>query len=154
MLVLGMVARPCREFDVAQLLQLAANGGLVKRDRKFLMEPLRQIDQPPAHHPVDGRDRAALDNIDQGLALRIAQPRTRARRLATQQSIRSRDIEPDHSVPHNLKPDAADPGRRAPATAIVNPGQSQQPPRLVPALGRPRQSSQRCPVEIFPQADR
>lgn len=105
MLVLGMVAMSRLEFDVAQLLQVTADGGLVKRDRKFLMEPLRQIDQLPAHHPVDGRDRAALDNVDQGLALHIAQPRTRARRLAIQQSIRSTGIEPDHPVPHNLKPD-------------------------------------------------
>ena len=84
MLVLGMMARPRGELHVAQLLQLAADGGLIERDRKFVMEPLGQIDQPPAHHPVDCRDRAALDNIDQCLALHIVQPRTGARRLAIQ----------------------------------------------------------------------
>lgn len=76
MFVLGMMARPRGEFHIAQLFQLAADSGLVQRDRKFVMEPLRQIDQPPADHPVDCRDRTLLNNIDQGLSLRIAQPRT------------------------------------------------------------------------------
>lgn len=84
MFVLGMVARPRREFDVTQLLQLAADGGLVERDGKLVMEPLGQINQPPTHHSVDCRDRAALDDIDQCLALRIIQPRTGARRFAIQ----------------------------------------------------------------------
>lgn len=53
MLVLGMMARPGSEFHVAQLFQLAADRRLVERDGKFVMEPLDQIDQPPAHHSVD-----------------------------------------------------------------------------------------------------
>ena len=40
MFVLGMVARPRRKFDVAQLLQLTAYGGLVERDGKLVIEPL------------------------------------------------------------------------------------------------------------------
>jgi len=103
MFVLGMVARPRREFDVTQLLQLAADGGLVERDGKLVMEPLGQINQPPTHHSVDCRDRAALDDIDQCLALRIIQPRTGARRFAIQQSVGATGIEPDHPVAHNLK---------------------------------------------------
>jgi hypothetical protein len=154
MFVLGMVARPCREFDVAQLLQLAADGGLVERDGKLVVEPPGQIDQPPTHHSVDCRDRAALDDIDQCLALRIVQPRTGAGRFAIQQSIGTAGIEPDHPVAHNLKTNSADPSRSTSATAVVNFSQRQQPPRLVRALRRPRQSSQRRPVKIFPQADR
>jgi len=154
MLVLGMMARPRSELHVTQLLQLATDGGLIERDRKFVMEPLGQIDQPPAHHPMDRRDRTLLDNINQGLALRIVQPRTRAGRLPIHQPIRTAGIEPHHPVPHDLKPNAADPSRCAPIAAVVNLGQGQQPTRLVRALRRPRQSSKCCPVKIFPQADR
>ncbi len=75
-LVLGVMPRPGREFDVAKLLQLTADGGLIERVRKLVMEPLRQIEKTPAHHPVDRRNRAALDNIDQRPTLRIVQPRT------------------------------------------------------------------------------
>jgi hypothetical protein len=154
MLVLGMMSRPRGQLHVAQLLQLAADVGLVERDGKFVMEPLGQIDQPPAHHPVDRRDRAAFHNIDQCLPLHIVQPRTGAGRLAIQKSIGTTGIEPDNPVPHDLKPDAADPGRRAPAAAVVNLGQSQQSTRLVRAFRCSRQSPQGRPVEILPQADR
>ena len=57
-----MMARPRREFDVAQLLQLAPPDGLIEQDRKFVMEPLDQIDQSPAHNLMDRWDRAAFDS--------------------------------------------------------------------------------------------
>lgn len=79
-----MMAWPRGELHVAQLLQLAADGGLVERHSKLVMEPLDQIDQSPAHHSVDRRDRTALDNIDQCLALPIVEPRAGAGRLAIQ----------------------------------------------------------------------
>lgn len=116
------------------------------------MEPLRQIDQTPARHPVDWRDRAALDGIDQCLALHIVQPRPGAGHLAIQKSIRAAGIEPDHPVPHDLKPDAADPSYRD--YRVVNLGQGQKAPRLVGTLRAPRQPLQRCPVKSIPQADR
>jgi hypothetical protein len=47
MFVLGVMAGPRRELDVAQLLQLAPHRRLVERDGKFVMEPLNQIDQSP-----------------------------------------------------------------------------------------------------------
>jgi hypothetical protein len=153
MLVLGMVARTRGKLHIAQRLQRAADGGLVERDRELIMKPLDQIDQSPAHHPVDRRDRTLRDDFDQGPVLRIVQPRTGAGGLAVQQSVGATGIEPDHPVPHDLKPDAADPGRRAPAAAVVNLRQRQQPTRRVRAFRPARQSSQRHPVEIIPQAD-
>ncbi|AIT81852.1 hypothetical protein JI59_19905 (plasmid) [Novosphingobium pentaromativorans US6-1] len=90
------------------------------------MEPLDQIDQAPAHNGMDGRDRAAFDNIDQCLALSIVKPRTGAGCLATKQAVRATGIEPQHPVPHNLKADTTDPRRRTPAPAIVNLGQCQK----------------------------
>ena len=44
--VLGMVAGPRREFDVAQLLQFAPHCGRIERHRKFVVKPLDQIDEP------------------------------------------------------------------------------------------------------------
>lgn len=94
MLVLGMMARPGSEFHVAQLSPLTADRGLVKRDGKFVMEPLDESDQPSTHHPVDRRDRTLFHNIDQGLPLRIVQPRAWAGSLAVQKSIGCEGIEP------------------------------------------------------------
>ena len=59
-----MVARAGGDFPVAERLDLAAHGRLAERDAEFLPDPLHQIDQPPAHHPVDRRNRPALDNTD------------------------------------------------------------------------------------------
>lgn len=111
MFVLCMMLRPGAQLHVAQLLQLAADAGLVERDGKFVIKPLGQVDQPPAHHPVNRWDGTAFDNIDQCLSLRIVQPRAGAGRFAAQKSIGPMGIEPDHPVPHDLKPNAADPGR-------------------------------------------
>ncbi len=63
-------------LDVAQLLQFPPHRGLIKRDRKLLMEPLDQVDQPPTHNTVDCRDWAALDNLHKLTALRVIEQRT------------------------------------------------------------------------------
>src|SRR5262245_23251233 len=63
---LRMVARSGREFAVAHGAQLPAERLLGDRDAEFLEDPLRQIDQPPAHHAMDRRDRAALDHAGDG----------------------------------------------------------------------------------------
>lgn len=106
------------------------------------MEPLDQIDQAPTHHAMDCRDRAALDNVDQCLALSIVEPRTRPGRLPITQTVRATGIEPEHPVPHNLKSDTTNPCGRTPAPAIVNLGQGQKATRLVRVLRRPCQSAQ------------
>jgi len=82
---LRMVARSCREFAIAHGAQLSAERLLGNRDAEFLEYPLRQINQPPAHHTLHGRDRATLDHAGDGLALHIiassqCAPRRRARR--------------------------------------------------------------------------
>ena len=84
-----MVARPRRKFDIAELLQLPAHGRFIKRDRKFLIEPLYQVDQSPAHNPMDRRDRAALDDCHKRLALGIIELGLLAGRLAINQRIRA-----------------------------------------------------------------
>ena len=67
-----MMARPRGELKVAQLSQLTPYRGLIQRDRKFVMKPLHQIDQPPTNNAVDGRDRTLLDDLDKRPALRIS----------------------------------------------------------------------------------
>lgn len=73
--VLSVVARPGRQFDVAQLLQLAPHGRLIERDCKLIMQPLHQIYQPPANDAMDCRDRTTFYHLDKRLPLRIIEPR-------------------------------------------------------------------------------
>lgn len=112
-----MVAKPRGELHVAQLLQPATDRPFVERGRNFIMDPVAQIDQPPAHDPVDRRNLTALDNIDQCLALYIVEPRTRGRRLAIQQAVGTSGFKPEHPVPHDLMPNSADPSRCGPTAS-------------------------------------
>src|SRR5256886_13913694 len=83
---LRMVARSGREFAVAHGAQLPAERLLGDRDAEFLEDPLRQIDQPPAHHAMDRRDRATLDHAGDGLTLEVIELGRLTRRLAVQKS--------------------------------------------------------------------
>jgi hypothetical protein len=67
---------------------------------------LRQIDQPPAHHAMDRRDRAALDHAGDGPPLKVIELARLTRRLAVQESVRPASVEAQHPVPDDLKPDA------------------------------------------------
>ena len=69
-----MMAGPRGELDVAQLLQLAPHGRFIERHRKLVMEPLDQIDQPPAPDPMDRRDRAVFDHLNKRPSLCIIKP--------------------------------------------------------------------------------
>jgi hypothetical protein len=53
------------------------------------MEPLYQVDQSPAHNPMDRRDRTALDDRYKRLTLGIIELGPLARRLAINQRIRA-----------------------------------------------------------------
>ena len=103
-----MVARSGREFAVAHGAQLPAERLLGDRDAEFLEDPLRQIDQPPAHHAMDRRDRAALDHAGDGPPLKVIELARLTRRLAVQESVRPASVDAQHPVPDDLKPDAAD----------------------------------------------
>ncbi|KPF50018.1 hypothetical protein IP65_20030 [Novosphingobium sp. AAP1] len=134
MFALGVVTRSRGEFHRAQLLD--------------------QIDQAPAHDAMDGRDWAALDYVDQYLALRIVERRTRSGGLAVQEAFRAAGVEPHHPVPNNLRSDTAEPTGRTSAPASVNFGQGQKTTRLVRVLRRSRQSAQECTVKILTQTNR
>src|SRR3954454_25087186 len=59
-LVLRVMARAGRELAVVHGPQLPAQRLLGDGEAELLPEPLDQIDQAPAHHAVDGRDRARI----------------------------------------------------------------------------------------------
>jgi len=131
-------------------LRFTAHGRFVKRDRKFLVEPLYQADQSPAPNPVDRRDRTALDVSRKRLTLGIIELGPLARRLAINQRIRATGIEPHNPFAPNLQTHSADPGRVAAAAAIIDLSQRQQPAALVRVLGLPCQTPQGRPVKIRP----
>ena len=82
------MARAGRELAIVHGPQLPAQRLLGDRDAELLPEPLDQIDQPPAHHAVDGRDRAlARSTRLPALAADPVEPRTGAGRLAGQQAL-------------------------------------------------------------------
>lgn len=68
---LRMMTWPGRELAVAHGAQLPAERLLGDADAELLEDPLRQIDQSPAHHAVDSRDRATLDHAGNRLALDV-----------------------------------------------------------------------------------
>src|SRR6266536_282304 len=105
---LGMVARPGRELAITHGPQLPAQGLLGNGDAELLEDPLRQIDQPPSHHPVDSRDRASLDHPLNGSALDVIKLRGLARRLAVQKTVGASRIEAEHPIADDLKSHAPD----------------------------------------------
>ena len=56
------MARPGRELAITHGAQLAAQRLLGDDDAEFFENPLAEIDDPPAHDPMNRRNRAALDD--------------------------------------------------------------------------------------------
>ena len=84
-----VVARPRREFSIAQRAQFAAQDLFGDREAVFVEHPLREIDQPPAHNPMDRRDRTGLDHGDERTPLVVVELRGMPGRLAVDEAIRS-----------------------------------------------------------------
>jgi hypothetical protein len=83
------MARTSRELAVAQRPHLPAQGLLGDRNPVLVPEPLDQINKPPAHHPVHGRNRATLNDAGQGCAMSIGEPGGLARWLVVDQPLGS-----------------------------------------------------------------
>src|SRR5260370_22282838 len=58
--ILGMMPGARRQPAEPHGPQFPAQGLRADRHAKLLEHPLRQIDEPPAHHAMDRRDRTAL----------------------------------------------------------------------------------------------
>jgi len=71
---LRVVARTGRQLAVSHRPQFAAQRLLRHGDLMFLPEPLAEVDDPPAHHAMHGRDRAVLNHGSQRGAMLIIQP--------------------------------------------------------------------------------
>src|SRR5438445_4574847 len=108
--------QPC----VAHGSQLPAERLLGDCDAEFLEDPLRQIDQPPAHHAMHRRDRATLDHAGDGLPLSVVELGRLSCRLAIQETVRTAGVEAQHPVPDDLKSDTADLGRLGARCPIVD----------------------------------
>jgi hypothetical protein len=114
------MARAGGKLAIAHRAQHPAQRLLADRDAEFRRDPLRQIDQPPAHHPVHRRVGTGFDDPLQGRTLLGIQQRRLTRRLAVDQPLRAGRVERQHPVPHRLDPDAADPGRFAARTPVID----------------------------------
>jgi len=83
----------------------------------------------------------------------IAYAMKQAESLAIKQAVRATRVEPQDPVAHNLKGHTPDLGSLAPAAAVVNLSQGQQPTGLVRAFRLPRQLPQGSAAKIIPQAN-
>jgi hypothetical protein len=83
---------PGRQLAIAHGAQFSAQRLLGDGDAELFVYPLRQVDQPPAHHAVNRRDRAALDHLGDRLALAIIEPGGLAWRLSVQQTVGPRAL--------------------------------------------------------------
>src|SRR5262249_35876270 len=110
-------------------------------DAEFLEDPLRQIDQPPAHHSMHCWDRTTLDHAGDSLALSIVELGWVARRLAIQQTIRATRVEAQNPIPDDLKSNTADFGRLSALGAIINRCQCQKAASLRSVFGFPSQTA-------------
>ena len=100
--------------------------------RNSSRHPLAEIDDPPAHDAMHGRDRAPLEYRGERGAVRAVQTRPLSGRLAINQPFRSMGVELHHPIANDLERHPADLRRLGPARAFVNCRQRQQPPGLRP----------------------
>src|SRR5262249_53061081 len=105
---LSVVARPGREFAVAHGPELPAECLLGDRDAEFLKYPLCQIDQPPAHHAVDRRDRTTFDHAGKCSAVAVVQLAWLPRPFPRRQTHRPACVKAYPPPPDDLKPAPAD----------------------------------------------
>ena len=120
-----------RELAIAQGPQLARQRLLGDREAELLPEPLHQIDQAPAHHALDGRDRTLLHDGLQGLSVLVIEPRRGAWRSSGQEALGSSGVEAQHPVAHDLQGHAADLGRLGAGGSIIDRGHSQKASGLI-----------------------
>ena len=112
------------------------------------------MDDPPAHHAVDRRDRPAFERGGQRRAEPVIEPRRLTRRLAVDQAIRALGVELDDPVPNDLPGHAADLGGLRARGAGIDRGQGEQPAGLAGVLRLARECPQLCGIEIRPERDR
>lgn len=137
----------------AEASELTAHRRFAQRDLKLVKHPCDEIDDPPAHHAVHGRDRPPLDDLLQRAALRVVELGGIARRFAVDETFRTTGVEAQDPIANRLQTDPADPRRIRARAAVVNLRQGQKPARLTSIardLGKPAQV---LPAKIVPQSN-
>ena len=92
-----------RELSEPHGAHLAAHCLFAQGDAVFLVQPLREIAEAPAHDAVDGRNGTGFDQILQRTALRVVQFCRMTRRLAVDETVRPFSVEPQDPVPNRLQ---------------------------------------------------
>src|ERR1700692_1136105 len=114
------MAGATRELAITQLAQHAAQRLLGDDDAEFFENPLAEIDDPPAHDPMNRRNRAALADRGERRPMRVVKPGWLSRRLAVDQTLRPLGVELQHPVANDLERHPADPGRLRARRAFLN----------------------------------
>src|SRR6202035_5396365 len=140
-----------RELTISHGAQFPAQCLLGDDDAEFLEDPLAEVDDPPAHDAMHGRDRAALEYRGERGAVRAVQTRRLSGRLAINQPSRPMGVELHHPIANDLERHPADFRRLGPARAVVNRRQRQKPPGLRPILRPPRGSPHHPRIKISPK---
>ena len=70
-----------RKLAIAHGAQFPAQGLPGDDNAEFLEDPLAEIDDPPPHNPMNGRDRAALDHRGERGSGRVIETRRLPRSL-------------------------------------------------------------------------
>src|SRR5208337_4498757 len=148
---LRMMARAGRQLAIVHRAQFAAHRLLGHDDPELFENPLAEIDDPPAHHPVNRRDRATLNDRRQRRTVLVVQARLRSRRLAIDQAVGTMRIELQRPVANDLQRHPADLRSLGARRAFVDRRQRQQPPRLRPVLRTLRRGPNRRSVIIGPK---
>ena len=143
-----MMARPGRQLAVAHFAQFTAQ--CLPRDGhpELLPDPLAQIEDPPTHDTVHGRNWPFLDHRRQRRTMRLIQAGRLAGRLAIDQAIRPGSIELYHPVADDLQRHATDPRRLGAACPVVDRRKRQEATRLPSMLALARGGSQRKGIKI------
>ena len=147
------MARAGRELAVVHGPQLPAQRLLGDGEAELLPEPLDQIDQAPAYHAVDGRDRARIDPGHQGRAMRIGEPRRGPWCPAGPEALKTPSVEAQHPIPHDLQRHAADLSRFGPGGPIIDRRQSQKAPGLIGIPRALRQSAELGGIKVTAERD-
>ena len=149
-----MMAGTGRELAVAHGAQLRAQGLLGDLHAELLPDPLAEVDETPAHDPMDGGCRSGLDQFGQRRPVLGRQSRRRAGSLAVDQAGGPMGVELHHPVADDLHGHAADPCRFTARRSLVDRGQRETPSRLRAILRSFRRKAARVSVEIRSQCNR
>ena len=86
-LSLRVMTGTSRELTISHGAQFPAQCLLGDDDAEFLEDPLAEVDDPPAHDAMHGRDRAALEYRGERGAVRAVQTRRLSGRLAINSAL-------------------------------------------------------------------